>query len=61
MPVFTKRFRGVPEGEIYPVTFEQGDECPSELVAAAEEAGALDAAPPKAAGTQRQAAGARGS
>lgn len=34
-------FRGVPNGEIYPVDYKPGDECPEELVAAATALGAL--------------------
>jgi len=37
----TKEFRGVPNGEIYPVTFQPGDECPPELEATARHFGAL--------------------
>lgn len=33
--IFSKEFRGVRDGEIYPETFEPGDECPPELVEAA--------------------------
>ena len=42
MPKFIKPFRGVPDGEIYPKQFEEGDECPSELEAGAKEVGALE-------------------
>ena len=42
---FTKPFRGVPDGEIYPVEYQSGDECPSEFEASAVEIGAVDAAP----------------
>lgn len=38
---FTKDFRGVPDGEIYPVQYAAGDECPPELEAAAIETGAV--------------------
>lgn len=38
---FTDEFKGVKDGDIYPVTFKAGDECPKELEAAAREAGAL--------------------
>lgn len=38
---FTKDFRGVPNGELYPVNYRAGDECPSELEAAAIELGAV--------------------
>ena len=38
---FTKVFRGVPDGGIYPIEYQPGDTCPSELVHAASEADAL--------------------
>jgi len=38
---FTKQFKGVKDGEIYPVTFEAGEDCPPDLEAAAIEAGAV--------------------
>ena len=38
---FIKDFRGVPDGEIYPVQYSAGDECPPELEAAAIELGAV--------------------
>jgi hypothetical protein len=41
MSKFTKPFRGVPQGEIYPVRFAAGEECPAELVAGALSVGAL--------------------
>ena len=34
--VFSKEFRGVRDGEIYPTTFQPGEECPPELVDAAQ-------------------------
>jgi hypothetical protein len=37
---FVQPFRGVPDGEIYPVDYEIGDECPAELL---ESATALEA------------------
>ena len=40
---FTKEFAGVPEGEVYPVNYGVGDECPPELEEAALEQGAVDA------------------
>lgn len=40
---FTKDFRGVPAGEIYPVQYKAGDECPPELETAAIETGAVEA------------------
>jgi len=42
MAKLIKAFRGVPEGEIYPKQYEQGDECPPELEAGAREVGALE-------------------
>ena len=42
MAKFTKPFLGVPDGEIYPVQYEKGDEIPEELLEAAKEAGAAD-------------------
>lgn len=38
---FTKPFRGVPDGEIYPVDYEVGAECPPELEAGAKSLGAI--------------------
>lgn len=32
---FSKEFRGVRDGEIYPETFQPGEECPPELQEAA--------------------------
>ena len=34
----TKEFRGVPDGEIYPKTYQPGDDIPAELAEAAIEA-----------------------
>lgn len=39
---FTKPFRGVPDGQIYPVDYEPGDECPPELEASATALGAFE-------------------
>lgn len=36
-----KPFLGVPDGEIYPVQYQPGEECPPELEAAATELGAF--------------------
>ncbi|MFE1574317.1 hypothetical protein ACFIQG_21345 [Comamonas odontotermitis] len=41
----TKQFDGVKNGEIYPTTFNPGDEIPPELEAAAIELKAVDAKP----------------
>lgn len=38
---FKELFKGVPDGEIYPVEFQPGDECPPELLDAAKELGAV--------------------
>ncbi|WP_185626027.1 hypothetical protein [Burkholderia cenocepacia] len=49
MAVFSKDWRGVPDGEIYPVAYEPGDECPPELEFAAAAADALEGGKSKAA------------
>lgn len=41
MAKFIKPFRGVPVGEIYPIQFAVGEECPAELEAGALSVGAL--------------------
>lgn len=41
MKTFTKPFRGVRAGDIYPTDFAAGDECPPELEAGAHAVGAL--------------------
>lgn len=51
----TKPFRGVPNGEIYPVEYKAGDECPPELEAGAVALGAL-AEGKKAPGKDEEAA-----
>jgi hypothetical protein len=40
---FTKQFQGVPNGEIYPRTYEAGERCPPELEAGARSLGAVEA------------------
>jgi len=40
--IFSKEFRGVRDGEIYPITFQPGEECPPELVEAAQSLEALE-------------------
>lgn len=40
---FSNPFRGVPNGQIYPVDYEPGQECPPELQASAIALGAIDA------------------
>lgn len=39
---FTKPFKGVPNGQFYPVEYQVGDACPPELHDAAEILGAFD-------------------
>lgn len=39
-------FLGVPDGEIYPIQYQPGDECPPELESAATALGAFDDAGP---------------
>lgn len=60
MAKFIKPFRGVPEGEIYPVQFVAGDDCPPELEAGALSVGALslmaDTPPPALLGSSVQPA-----
>lgn len=41
--IFSKEFRGVRDGEIYPTTFQPGDECPPELVDAAQSLEVIEA------------------
>ncbi len=45
MAKFIKPFRGVPEGEIYPVQFVAGESCPPELEAGALSVGAITLSP----------------
>lgn len=40
---FSKPFTGVKAGDIYPTQFGPGDECPQELLEAAEAEGVLEA------------------
>lgn len=40
---FARPFLGVPDGEIYPVQYQAGDECPPELEASAIALEAIDA------------------
>lgn len=44
---FSKEFRGVRAGEIYPTTFKPGDQCPAELLDAAISEGAVQSAAEK--------------
>lgn len=46
MAKFRKAFAGVPAGEIYPVEYAKGEECPPELLDAAIELGAVRAPKP---------------
>lgn len=39
---FSQPFRGVPNGEIYPIDYEPGQECPPELEASAIALEAID-------------------
>ncbi|OEZ90720.1 hypothetical protein [Duganella phyllosphaerae] len=39
--IFEKPFTGVPNGEIYPISYEPGQDCPPELLDAAKELGAV--------------------
>ena len=39
---FSKSFRYVREGEIYPVEFSPGDECPDDLIEPASKHGAVE-------------------
>jgi len=57
MPKLKKPFCGVPNGEIYPVDYAAGDECPAELVAAATALGALDSDTPELTPGQQLVAG----
>ena len=42
MAKFAKAFMGVKAGEYYPTEFKPGDECPAELIEAAQSVGALE-------------------
>lgn len=42
MPRFKTAFRGVPNGEIYPIDYNPGDHCPTELAEAAKSLDALE-------------------
>lgn len=42
MAKFTEPFYAVPDGAIYPIQYQAGDECPKELEAAAQAQGALE-------------------
>jgi hypothetical protein len=44
MAKFSKAFTGCKAGEIYPIEFQPGDECPKELEPAARAVGAIPAA-----------------
>ena len=41
MAKFSKPFKGVKDGDIYPTQFDKGDNCPPELEDAAKSVGAL--------------------
>jgi hypothetical protein len=53
---FEKPFFGVPDGEIYPVQYQAGDECPPELEASATALGAFETAADEAAKAAAEAA-----
>jgi len=48
MAKFTKPFKGVPKGEIYPKEYAVGDECPAELEDGARSLKALEKTASKA-------------
>jgi hypothetical protein len=48
MAKFAKEWRGVKAQEIYPTEFAPGDDCPPELIEAAQECGVLEAVETKA-------------
>ena len=45
---FIKPFKGVPNGEFYPVEYKIGDECPPELLEAAQIMEVVEVKPVKA-------------
>ena len=45
MATLKDTFLGVPNGEIYPIEYKAGDECPPELESAARSLGLLEDAP----------------
>jgi hypothetical protein len=47
MPKLTKSIKAVPPGEVYPRTFEAGEEVEGRVAEIAEQLGALHKAPPK--------------
>jgi len=47
MAKFSKSFKGVKDGDIYPTSFEKGADCPPELEEAAASVGALAADKPQ--------------
>lgn len=49
---FIKPFRGVPKGEIYPRQYQAGEECPPELLVAAQDLGAVKQEKKPASGTK---------
>lgn len=57
MAKFTKAFRGVKKGDIYPTQFKVGDDCPPELESAAKSLGAVGKGGAKADGGNDGAAG----
>jgi len=51
---FVKPFRGVPDGEIYPVDYSVGDDCPLELLDSAVALEAIEPAEGEQKKTTRQ-------
>jgi len=47
MPKLTKSIKAVPPGEVYPRTFEAGEEVEGRLAEVAEQLGALEKAAPR--------------
>ena len=47
MPKLTKSIKAVPPGEVYPRTFETGEEVEGRLAEVAEQLGALEKAAPR--------------
>lgn len=44
---FIKPFKGATGGNPYPIDFKVGDECPDDLIAAANQVGAVEVEQPK--------------
>lgn len=52
-----KDFYGVPTGAIYPLLYKKGDECPPELIQAAQSVGAVEPAKGKRSNSAKTAEG----